>query len=86
MIVGLPYSSAELQDVSEVRGGSPYGAATIAGTDGGRMPSEEEKTLARDQGARVAEIAAKLHGLRHGPRPGGADATVRLSIESPRSE
>ena len=62
VIVGLPYSSAELMDVSEVRGGSPYGAATIAGPEGKRMPSESEKKLARDQGARVAEVAAKLHG------------------------
>ena len=62
VIVGLPYSSAELQDVSSVRGGSSCGAATIAGPDGGRMPSDAEKKLATDQGARVAEIAAKLHG------------------------
>ena len=62
VIVGLPYSSAELMDVSEVRGGSPYGAATVAGPEGKRMPSEAERKLARDQGARVAEIAAKLHG------------------------
>ena len=62
VIVGLPYSSAELGDVSEVRGGSPYGAATIAGPDGKRMPTDAERKLARDQGARVAEIAGKLHG------------------------
>ncbi len=62
VIVGLPYSSAELTDVSEVRGGSPYGAATIAGPEGKRLPSDAEKKLATDQGARVAEIAAKLYG------------------------
>ena len=62
VVVGLPYSSAELMDIGETRGGSPYGAATIAGPDGKRMPSEAERTLARDQGRRVAEIAGKLHG------------------------
>ena len=62
IVVGLPYSSAELTDLSEVRGGSPYGAATIAGPDGKRTPGETEKKLARDQGRRVAEIAGKLHG------------------------
>ena len=60
IIVGLPYSSAGLQDLSEVRGGSPYGAATIAGPDGGRQPTEKEKTLARDQGKHVAQITADL--------------------------
>jgi NAD(P)H dehydrogenase (quinone) len=60
VIVGLPYSSAELQDVSEVRGGSPYGAATIAGGDGSRQPSDKELKLARDQGRHVAGIAAAL--------------------------
>ena len=34
--VGLPYSCPELADISEVKGGSPWGAATIAGADGSR--------------------------------------------------
>ena len=58
--VGLPYSAPELTDISEVRGGSPYGAGTIAGADGSRQPSEKELSLARFQGKHVAEIAAKL--------------------------
>lgn len=41
LIVGLPYSAPELSDISEVRSGSPYGAATIAGPDGSRKPSEK---------------------------------------------
>lgn len=60
VIAGLPYSSAELTDISEVRGGSPYGAGTIAGPDGSRMPSEKELKLATDQGRHVAQITAKL--------------------------
>ncbi len=58
--VGLPYAAPELTDISEVRGGSPYGAATIAGPDGSRQPSEKELSLARFQGKHVAGIAAKL--------------------------
>lgn len=58
--VGLPYSAPELTDISEVRGGSPYGAATIAGPDGSRQPSEKELSLARFQGKHVAGIVAKL--------------------------
>ena len=58
--VGLPYSCPELADISEVRGGSPYGAATIAGPDGSRQPSAKELALARFQGKHVAGIAAQL--------------------------
>ena len=58
--VGLPYSCPELADISEVKGGSPWGAATIAGSDGSRTPSAKELAQARFQGAHVAGIAAKL--------------------------
>jgi NAD(P)H dehydrogenase (quinone) len=58
--VGLPYAAPDLADVSEVKGGSPWGAATIAAPDGSRQPSEKELRLARFQGAHVAKIAAKL--------------------------
>ncbi|XHR29682.1 MAG: NAD(P)H:quinone oxidoreductase [Chthoniobacteraceae bacterium] len=58
--VGLPYSCPELSDTSEVKGGSPWGAATIAGPDGSRHPSEKELAQARFQGSHVASIAAKL--------------------------
>jgi NAD(P)H dehydrogenase (quinone) len=58
--VGLPYACPELADISEVRGGSPYGAATIAGPDGSRRPSAKELALARFQGRHVAGIAAQL--------------------------
>lgn len=61
VVIGLPYSvGIELFDISEVRGGSPYGASTLAGGDGKRQPSEKELSLARKQGAHVAAIAAKL--------------------------
>jgi NAD(P)H dehydrogenase (quinone) len=60
IVVGLPYSHPELTDNSEVLGGTPYGATTIAGGDGRRQPNPKELKLAREQGKRVAEIAAKL--------------------------
>ena len=60
IIVGLPYSAPDLADISEVRGGSPYGAATIAGPDGSRQPSQKELNLASFQGHHVASIAQKL--------------------------
>src|SRR5579864_4566114 len=58
--VGLPYAIPETMDISEVRGGSPYGAGTIAAPDGSRLPSAKELTMARFQGKHVAGIAAKL--------------------------
>ena len=62
IIVGMPYGIPEMMDISEVRGGGPYGAGTIAGADGSRQPSEAELTIARFQGRHVAAITAKLHG------------------------
>lgn len=61
VLVGLPYSCPQLADISEVRGGSPYGAGTIAGADGSRQPSANELEQARFQGRHVAEITKKLH-------------------------
>jgi len=60
VIVGLPYACQEQMGVEEVKGGSPYGATTIAGGDGSRQPSQKELGMARFQGEHVAKIAAKL--------------------------
>ncbi|MBX9743290.1 MAG: NAD(P)H:quinone oxidoreductase [Chthoniobacterales bacterium] len=62
IFTGVPYSCPELNDLSEVKGGSPYGAGTIAGADGSRQPSAKELAIARFQGRHVAEIAIKIHG------------------------
>jgi NAD(P)H dehydrogenase (quinone) len=60
VIVGLPYAFAGQMRIDEITGGSPYGASTIAGGDGQRLPSENELAAARFQGKHVAEIAARL--------------------------
>jgi len=62
VIVGLPYSFAGQSRIDEITGGSPYGASTIAGGKGERMPSENELAGARYQGRHVATIAKKLSG------------------------
>ena len=62
VVVGLPYKEQRLIGVDEVRGGSPYGASTITGMKGERMPSEAELGMARFQGEHVTRIAAKLFG------------------------
>jgi len=60
VIVGLPYAFQGQMRMDEITGGSPYGASTIAGKSGERMPSENELEAARYQGRHVATIAAKL--------------------------
>jgi NAD(P)H dehydrogenase (quinone) len=60
VIVGLPYAFQGQMRIDEITGGSPYGASTIAGGSGERMPSENELDAARFQGRHVAEIASKL--------------------------
>ncbi len=60
IIVGLPYSFQGQTRIDEVSGGSPYGASTITGGQGERMPSENELAAARFQGEHVATITRKL--------------------------
>jgi len=60
VVVGLPYAFQGQMRMDEITGGSPYGASTIAGGDGSRMPSENELEAARFQGKHVAGIASKL--------------------------
>ena len=62
VIVGLPYTETRQFTLSEVSGGSPYGASTITGGDGSRWPSENELAMARFQGRHVATITKKLTG------------------------
>jgi NAD(P)H dehydrogenase (quinone) len=62
VIVGLDYGYQGQMGVDVVRGGSPYGATTVAAGDGSRQPTDQEFEGARYQGRRVAETAAKLVG------------------------
>jgi len=60
IIVGLPYAFDGQMRMDEITGGSPYGASTIAGAKGERVPSDNELAAARFQGRHAASIAAKL--------------------------
>lgn len=62
IIVGLPYAEQRQMGLDEIKGGSPYGASTIAGAKGERMPSDQELGMARFQGKHVTTIATKLFG------------------------
>lgn len=61
LIVPIDYAGAQqLFDISELRGGSPYGASTYAGGDGSRQPSDNERAIAHYQGEKVARLATRL--------------------------
>lgn len=60
VLVGLPYSFKEQMSLEEITGGSPYGASTIAGPMGERMPSKNELQMAKDLGKHLTMIARKL--------------------------
>ncbi|MEJ2131546.1 MAG: NAD(P)H:quinone oxidoreductase [Gammaproteobacteria bacterium] len=60
IVVGLPYAIPQLSNIDSVSGGTPYGASTVTGLDGSRMPSNDELEIARFQGEHVARIAVKL--------------------------
>ena len=74
--VGLPYSFQGQMTLDEIVGGSPYGATTIAGSDGSRAPSKIELDGARFQGRHIAEISNKLFGTKESPAVKAAVETV----------
>lgn len=61
VIVPIGYSNPALFDISQVGGGTPYGASTIAGGDGSRQPDARELDIARYQGEYVAKFVMKLN-------------------------
>ena len=74
--VGLPYSFQGQMTLDEIVGGSPYGATTIAGSDGSRAPSKIELDGARFQGRHIAGISNKLFGTKESPAVKAAVETV----------
>jgi NAD(P)H dehydrogenase (quinone) len=61
VIVGVPYSMPGMIH-TEARGGTPYGATTIAGSKGELQPTEDDLAIARSLGKRVAESTLALRG------------------------
>jgi len=66
VIAGLPYTFQGQMGVTELTGCSPYGASTIAGSQGERLPSKNELDGARYQGRYVARLAERLAGFKIG--------------------
>lgn len=66
VVAGVPYADARLASITSVSGGTPYGASTITGSDGQRLPSDDELGIARFQGQHVTALAAALARGRAG--------------------
>jgi NAD(P)H dehydrogenase (quinone) len=60
IVGGLPYSFTGQMGVDEIKGGSPYGATTIVGPNGIRLPSKEDLEGAQFQAEHLTKIGAKL--------------------------
>ena len=60
LVFGVPYSVPEISSTD--RGGGPYGASTLAGSQGNLQPNATELTVARVQGKRLATITKQLYG------------------------
>jgi len=60
LIVPLGYPDRAITRMDQITGGGPYGASTMSDVDGSRMPTENELSIARLQGRRIAELAVKL--------------------------
>ena len=58
LLLGLPFTESAIN--STISGGTPYGASHVAGVDGDRLLTDDERTLARTLGRRVAQITARL--------------------------
>jgi NAD(P)H dehydrogenase (quinone) len=63
IIVGVPYSTSGMIH-TEARGGTPYGASTVAGPTGQLQPTPEDLAIAKVQGRRVAETAVALRSSK----------------------
>ena len=74
VIVGLDYGHAGQMTLSEITGGSPYGATTITARDGKRMPTANELAGARYQGRRIAGGEQAANPKRRGT--GNAKASL----------
>jgi len=59
--LGYSHTFGLLVDVSEVRGGSPWGAGTFAAGDGSRQPSAKELELAESQGKMFWNTVARVN-------------------------
>ncbi len=64
IVCGVPYAAQELLNLNEITGGTPYGASTITGPRGERLPSENELAVARFQGKHAAQLGARLVAAR----------------------
>lgn len=65
-VIYVPFGYAkafpQMSDLSEVHGGSPWGAGTFSAGDGSRQPSAKELEIATIQGTAFYETVSKYTG------------------------
>src|SRR6202022_739014 len=64
IIVGVPYTATGITNMKETTGGTPYGATTLANSDGSRQLSKNELEISEFQGRHVADITRRLFQAR----------------------
>lgn len=82
--LGTATTFAELTDLSEVHGSSPWGAGTVAGADGSRTPNPGELKIAQVQGRDFAVAVAKLMG-KTASKPAAAEDTAAVATTATSS-
>ncbi|QLL32129.1 hypothetical protein HG536_0C02980 [Torulaspora globosa] len=79
--LGYKNAFAELANIEEIHGGSPWGAGTFAGSDGSRTASELERRIAQIQGKTFYEQAKKF-----ATAPVTEKKTPKAEAESPKRQ
>lgn len=62
LICGLPYAYEGQSGMEEIKGGSPYGVSTVAGSDGSASPTKYDLDGAKYLGRHVAQLTKRLRG------------------------
>lgn len=62
LVCGLPYTYQGQSGMEEIKGGSPYGASCVAGSDGSALPTQFDLDGAKYLGRHVATLTKKLRG------------------------
>ena len=65
ILLPIGYGTKELADIEHGKGGTPYGASTIAGGDGSRQPDARERAIAKRRGEGDERSRTREEQKRH---------------------
>ncbi|KAM0351689.1 hypothetical protein ACHAPU_002699 [Fusarium lateritium] len=84
--LGYAKTFAQLTNLDEVHGGSPWGAGTLAGADGSRQPSSLELEIARIQGETFYAFANRASKEQSSNGHQEKPATTKPSTATPATQ